>query len=172
MVLAQEDRDVREPLRGEHLHGEAGAVVCVVELVTRGFDRITREPKWIGGEDWIANRALLRGPCSGREQPPTLAGLRADDSKPDVSGEARMVDARAAEPSPGMRDVHHGCRLRRTDALQPDVCGKSGPWWPFTGARIERDRVLLDPRTVDPADDRRVEAALREACAAGGPAGR
>ena len=39
-------------------------------------------------------------------------------------------------------------------------------------ARIERDRVLLDPRTVDPADDRRVEAALREACAAGGTAGR
>ena len=39
-------------------------------------------------------------------------------------------------------------------------------------ARIERDRVLLDPRTVDPADDRRVEAALRETCAAGGSAGR
>ena len=32
-------------------------------------------------------------------------------------------------------------------------------------ARIERDRVLLDPRTVDPAEDRLVEAALRAACA-------
>ena len=39
-------------------------------------------------------------------------------------------------------------------------------------ARIERDRVLLDPRTVEPADDRAVEAALRAACAPGGSAGR
>jgi L-seryl-tRNA(Ser) seleniumtransferase len=32
-------------------------------------------------------------------------------------------------------------------------------------ARIEHDRVLLDPRTVEPAEDRLVEAALRQACA-------
>ena len=32
-------------------------------------------------------------------------------------------------------------------------------------ARIEHDRVLLDPRTVEPAEDRLVEATLREACA-------
>ena len=31
-------------------------------------------------------------------------------------------------------------------------------------ARIEHDRVLLDPRTVEPAEDRLVEASLREAC--------
>ena len=39
-------------------------------------------------------------------------------------------------------------------------------------ARIEHDRVLLDPRTVEPSDDRRVEEALRAACAPGGSAGR
>ena len=39
-------------------------------------------------------------------------------------------------------------------------------------ARIERDRVLLDPRTVEPSHDRLVEAALREVCAPGGSAGR
>ena len=39
-------------------------------------------------------------------------------------------------------------------------------------ARIERDRVLLDPRTVESSDDRLVEEALRAACAPGGPAGR
>ena len=39
-------------------------------------------------------------------------------------------------------------------------------------ARIERDRVLLDPRTVEPTDDRLVEEALRAACAPGGSAGR
>ena len=33
-------------------------------------------------------------------------------------------------------------------------------------ARVERGRVLLDPRTVDPAEDRLVETALRSACAA------
>ncbi len=32
-------------------------------------------------------------------------------------------------------------------------------------ARIEHDRVLLDPRTVEPAEDRLVEAALRGLCA-------
>ena len=32
-------------------------------------------------------------------------------------------------------------------------------------ARIERDRLLLDPRTVDPTEDRAVEAALRALCA-------
>ena len=32
-------------------------------------------------------------------------------------------------------------------------------------ARIEHDHVLLDPRTVEPAEDRLVEAALRAACA-------
>ena len=32
-------------------------------------------------------------------------------------------------------------------------------------ARIEHDRVLLDPRTVDPSEDRAVEAALRALCA-------
>ena len=39
-------------------------------------------------------------------------------------------------------------------------------------ARIERDRVLLDPRTVESSDDRLIEEALRAACAPGGPAGR
>ncbi|MYE31466.1 MAG: L-seryl-tRNA(Sec) selenium transferase [Chloroflexi bacterium] len=39
-------------------------------------------------------------------------------------------------------------------------------------ARIEHDRVLLDPRTVDPSDDRCIEEALRDACAPGGSAGR
>ena len=39
-------------------------------------------------------------------------------------------------------------------------------------ARIERDHVLLDPRTVEPSHDRLVEEALREACAPGGSAGR
>ena len=39
-------------------------------------------------------------------------------------------------------------------------------------ARIERARVLLDPRTVEPSDDRLVEEALRAACAPGGSAGR
>jgi len=34
-------------------------------------------------------------------------------------------------------------------------------------ARIERDRVLLDPRTVDPAEDRLVEAALGRLCTPG-----
>ncbi len=32
-------------------------------------------------------------------------------------------------------------------------------------ARIDHDRVLLDPRTVDPSEDRAVEAALRALCA-------
>ncbi len=39
-------------------------------------------------------------------------------------------------------------------------------------ARIERDRVLLDPRTVESSDDRLIEEALRAACVPGGPAGR
>jgi L-seryl-tRNA(Ser) seleniumtransferase len=35
-------------------------------------------------------------------------------------------------------------------------------------ARIEHDRLLLDPRTVDPTEDRAVEAALRALCTADG----
>jgi L-seryl-tRNA(Ser) seleniumtransferase len=34
-------------------------------------------------------------------------------------------------------------------------------------ARVEHDRVLLDPRTVDPADDARVAAAVRAAAVPG-----
>jgi L-seryl-tRNA(Ser) seleniumtransferase len=39
-------------------------------------------------------------------------------------------------------------------------------------ARIERDRVLLDPRTVAPSEDGDVQATLSELCAAGDSAGR
>ena len=80
---------------------EAGVVVCVgcgVELAARYFELDHREPKGIGGEDWITNRVLLCGPCNGRKSHRfTLAGLRADNSKPDALGETWMVDALAAE---------------------------------------------------------------------------
>jgi len=85
----------------EAQQGDAGVVVCVgcgVELAARYFELDHREPKGIGGEDWITNRVLLCGPCNGRKSHRfTLAGLRADNSKPDALGETWMVDALAAE---------------------------------------------------------------------------
>ena len=85
----------------EAQRGDAGVVVCVgcgVELAARYFELDHREPKGIGGEDWITNRVLLCGPCNGRKSHRfTLAGLRADNSKPDALGETWMVDALAAE---------------------------------------------------------------------------
>ena len=80
--------------------GRAGVVCagCGVELAARYFELDHREPKGIGGEDWITNRVLLCGPCNGRKSHRlTLAGLRADNSKPDAGGETWMVNALAAE---------------------------------------------------------------------------
>ena len=84
----------------EAQQGRAGVVCagCGVELAARYFELDHREPKGIGGEDWITNRVLLCGPCNGRKSHRlTLAGLRADNSKPDAGGETWMVNALAAD---------------------------------------------------------------------------
>ena len=84
----------------EAQQGRTGVVCagCGVELAARYFELDHREPKGIGGEDWITNRVLLCGPCNGRKSHRlTLAGLRADNSKPDAGGETWMVNAMAAE---------------------------------------------------------------------------
>ncbi|HXF50400.1 MAG TPA: L-seryl-tRNA(Sec) selenium transferase [Dehalococcoidia bacterium] len=67
--------------------------------------------------------------------------------------ESLPTRALAVEPPAGVSADELAQRLRRHD---PPVI-----------ARIERDRLVLDPRTVDPRDDAVVIAALRAATAAG-----
>jgi L-seryl-tRNA(Ser) seleniumtransferase len=74
-----------------------------------------------------------------------------------VGGGSAIAHSAVSTPSPGGADAF-------TTALRAHN--------PPIVARIERDRVLLDPRTVEPTDDRLVEEALRAACAPGGSAGR
>ena len=124
---------------GHYARGEAESEVPVWRMIAAPLDGLRR-------------RARRWARACGGEAGAALAASRSMVGGGSLPGEGLETALCAIGAPPGGADAFSG-RLRAAD---PPVVG-----------RIDHDRVLLDPRTVDPADDRHVEAALQAACAEG-----
>lgn len=113
-------------------------------------DAVEKVPVWrmiAAGEGSLQRRAarLARAAGHGAEVVPGRS-MVGGGSLPEESLPTRLV---AVPPQPGLSLDELALRLR---SGEPAVVG-----------RIEHERLLLDPRTVDPRDDARVTLALRRA---------
>ena len=124
---------------GHYARGEAESEVPVWRMIAAPLDGLRR-------------RARRWARACGGEAEAALAAGRSMVGGGSLPGEGLETALCAIGAPPGGADAFSG-RLRAAD--------------PPVVARIDHDRVLLDPRTVDPADDRHVEAALQAACAEG-----
>lgn len=85
-----------------------------------------------------------------------------------AGAEAAIVPARSTVGGgslPGEELPTFACAVRLAHDSPDTLAARLRAGRPPVVARIERDRVLLDPRTVDPRDDRAVAAALSAALA-------
>ena len=114
-----------------YARGEAVEQVPVWRMIAAPLDRLRRRAR-----RWV--RA-----CGGRAEVVTGRSMIGGGSLPEEALDSAVC---AVTPADG-------------DATAFAAALRAGD--PPIIARIERDRVLLDPRTVDAADDRGVEAALR-----------
>ncbi len=117
-----------------YARGEATSEVPVWRMIAAPFDRLRRRAR-----RWV--RA-----CDGHAEVVRGHSMIGGGSLPGKALESALCSV----APPGGEATAFAAALRAAD---PPVI-----------ARIEHDRVLLDPRTVEPAEDRLVEAVLRELC--------
>jgi len=121
-------------------------IAAPVDAIARRARRWARAAG--GGAKVIDGRSMIGGGSLPEESLPTkLLAIRSDAE----AGKPRLQAGRSGRP--GLRRVNDVPRAeelaRRLRAFAPPVI-----------ARVERDTVLLDPRTVHPREDRTVIEAL------------
>ena len=141
---------------GHYARGEAVAEVPVWQMIAAPLDGLrSRAQRW-------AQACTAAAASTAAATSEVLAGrsMIGGGSLPEESLETALC---AISPRGDAAAGDGG----GADALAAALRGASPP----IIARIEHGRVLLDPRTVDPADDGHVEATLHALCAGGDGAG-
>jgi L-seryl-tRNA(Ser) seleniumtransferase len=148
-----------------YLRDEALEQVPVWRMIAAPVDAIARRARrWAraagGGARVIDGRSMIGGGSLPEESLPTkLLAIGGGEAAVAEAGTPRLQQDRrrgSRSGKPGLRRVNNVPRAeelsRRLRAFAPPVI-----------ARVERDTVLLDPRTVHPREDRTVIEALRAA---------
>lgn len=130
--------------------GEATTAIPVWRMIAAPLPELTaRAQRWIAAWNERAAAPPRTRHVATQPQAPHLATLAAGRSVVGggaLPGEGLPAALCAIGPLPGATAAAFAAALRAHD---PPII-----------ARVDRDHLLLDPRTVDPADDARVVAAL------------